>query len=85
MFLKASEIESANFFEMKEEHKVSCVKIYVLLVALQKFTNILILYIFEWVFLKPPTTYHRPPTNRRTNHLPPTTNQPTTDQSTTNQ
>ena len=75
MFLKASAMESANLFEMKEEDKVPCVKIFVLPVAVQKFTNILIFYIFEWVFLKPPT--NRPPTNRPTNHLRPTIYQPT--------
>ena len=35
------------FFEMKEEWKVSCVKLVAWSIAAQKVTNILIFYIFE--------------------------------------
>ena len=36
-----------NFFEMKEECKVSCVKLIVWWIVAQKGINILIFYIFE--------------------------------------
>ena len=36
MFLKASEIESTIFFEMKEECKVSCVKLIAWSIVAQK-------------------------------------------------
>ena len=49
MFLIASAMKSANaFFEMKEECKVSCVKLVVWSIVAQKGTNILIFYIFEY-------------------------------------
>ena len=38
-----------------------------------KLNKITAVIYFEWVFLTPPTK--RPPTNRSTNHLPPTTDQ----------
>ena len=37
-----------NFFEMKEQCKVSCVKLVVWSTVAQKGTNILIFYIFEY-------------------------------------
>ena len=48
MFLKASAIESAIFFEMKEECKVSSLKLVLWSIVAEKGTNILICYIFEY-------------------------------------
>ena len=48
MFLKASAMESAIFFEIKEVCKVSCAKIFLWSIVAQKGTNILIFYIFEY-------------------------------------
>ena len=50
MFLKASEIDSATFFEMKVECRVSCVKLVVWSIVAQKGTNILI-FIFSNMML----------------------------------
>ena len=51
MFLKASAMESAFFFEIKEECKLSCVKIFLFLwpIVAQKGADILILYISNTV------------------------------------
>ena len=48
MFLKASAMENAFFFQMKEECKTSCVKLVVWSIVAQKGINILISYIFEY-------------------------------------
>ena len=48
MFLKASEIDSATFFEVKVECRVSCVKLVVWSIVAQKGTDILIFYIFQY-------------------------------------
>ena len=49
MFLKASAMEDANsFYEMKEECRMSCVKLFVWSIVAQKNTKILIFYIFEY-------------------------------------
>ena len=41
-------MKSAIFFEMKEECKVSCVKLVVWSIVAQKGTDLLIFYIFEY-------------------------------------
>ena len=46
MFLKASAMKGAIFFEMKEECKVSCVKLVVWSIVAQKGTNVQI-FIFS--------------------------------------
>ena len=48
MFLRASAMESANFFlDMKDVCKMSCVKLAVWSIVTQKGTNILLFYILE--------------------------------------
>ena len=47
-FLKHPRWRAHFFFEMKEECKVSCVKIVVWSIVAQKGTNILAFYIFEY-------------------------------------
>ena len=49
MFLKASAMKSTIFFlEMKEECEWFCVKLILWSIVVQKGTNILIFYIFEY-------------------------------------
>ena len=48
MFMKTSAMKTAIFFEMKEERKVSCVKLVVWSIVAQKGTDLLIFYIFEY-------------------------------------
>ena len=48
MFLKDSAMRAQIFFEIKEECKVSCVKIFLWSIVTQEGTNILIFYIFEY-------------------------------------
>ena len=47
MFLRASAMESANFFLDMKVCKMSCVKLAVWSIVAQKGTNILLFYIFE--------------------------------------
>ena len=48
MFLKASAMERAIFLEMKEECKMSLVKLTVWSIVAQKSTKILFFYIFDY-------------------------------------
>ena len=45
---KATAMESAGFFKITEDSKVSCVKIIVWSIFVQEGTNILIFYIFDY-------------------------------------
>ena len=48
MILKASAMKHKLIFEIKEECKVSCVKIFLWSAVAQKGTNILFFYIFQY-------------------------------------
>ena len=48
MFLKASALESAIFFEIKEECNMFCVKLIVWSIVAQEGTNIIIFHIYEY-------------------------------------